>query len=95
MPRIPPPNAAPARNRLIALARLMDSAIALPGVRRGVGLDAVLGLVPIAGDAVSAMIGLYSIVQARESAHRAGCRHAWLGIYWSTPRSEPCLSPET
>ena len=55
-----------ARNRLIALARLMDSAITLPGVRRGVGLDAVLGLVPIAGDAVSALIGLYSIVQARE-----------------------------
>jgi hypothetical protein len=55
-----------ARKRLIALAHLMDSAITLPGLRRGVGLDAVLGLVPIAGDAVSALIGLYSIVQARE-----------------------------
>jgi hypothetical protein len=44
----------------------MDSAITLPGVRRGVGLDAVLELTPIAGDAVSALIGLYSIVQARE-----------------------------
>jgi hypothetical protein len=44
----------------------MDSAIALPGLRRGVGLDAVLGFVPVAGDAVSALIGVYSIMLARE-----------------------------
>ena len=44
----------------------MDSAVTLPGVRGGVGLDAVLGLVPVAGDAVSALIGVYSIVLARE-----------------------------
>ena len=55
-----------ARDRLIALARLMDSAIEVPGVRRGVGLDALLGLVPVAGDAASALIGLYSVIQARE-----------------------------
>jgi hypothetical protein len=55
-----------ARDRLIALARLMDSAIMVPGVRRGVGLDALLGLVPVAGDVLSALIGLYSILQARE-----------------------------
>lgn len=55
-----------ARDRLIVLARLMDSAIDVPGVRRGVGLDALLGLVPVAGDAVSALIGLYSVIQARE-----------------------------
>ena len=55
-----------ARDRLIALARLMDSAVELPGIRRGVGLDALLGLVPVAGDAVSALIGLYSVIQARE-----------------------------
>jgi Domain of unknown function (DUF4112) len=55
-----------ARDRLIALARLMDSAVMLPGVRRSVGLDALLGLVPIAGDVVSALIGLYSVMQARE-----------------------------
>jgi hypothetical protein len=55
-----------ARERLITLARLMDSAIVLPGVRRGIGLDALLGLVPVAGDALSALIGIYSIMQARE-----------------------------
>jgi len=55
-----------ARDRLIALAHMMDSAITLPGLRRGVGLDALLGLVPVAGDVVSALIGLYSVMQARE-----------------------------
>src|SRR5436190_16850465 len=55
-----------ARERLIALTRLMDSAVTLPWLRRGVGLDALLGLVPVAGDAVSALIGLYSVMQARE-----------------------------
>ena len=55
-----------ARNRLIALARLMDSAVEVPGIRGGVGLDALLGLVPVAGDAVSALIGVYSVIQARE-----------------------------
>ncbi len=44
----------------------MDSSVALPGVRGGVGLDALLGLVPVAGDVVSALIGLYSVALARE-----------------------------
>src|SRR5438270_7901726 len=55
-----------ARERLVALARLMDSAVTLPLVRGGVGLDALLGLVPVAGDVVSALIGLYSVALARE-----------------------------
>ena len=32
----------------------------------GVGLDSLIGIVPIAGDALSALIGLYSVLQARE-----------------------------
>src|SRR3982750_92465 len=55
-----------ARERLIALARLMDSAVTLPLGPGGVGLDALLGLVPVAGDVVSALIGLYSVALARE-----------------------------
>jgi hypothetical protein len=35
-------------------------------VRGGVGLDALLGVVPVAGDVISALIGLYAVVQARE-----------------------------
>lgn len=55
-----------ARERLIALVNLMDSAVELPGVRTRVGLDALLGLVPVAGDLLSAGIGLYLVAQARE-----------------------------
>jgi hypothetical protein len=55
-----------ARERLVALARLMDEAVYVPMLRTRVGLDALLGLVPVAGDLVSAGIGLYMVAQARE-----------------------------
>ena len=73
----------------------MDSAITLPGVRRGVGLDALLGLVPIAGDTVSALIGLYSILQARELGASRWLQVRMVGNWWSTPHLAPCLSRET
>jgi Domain of unknown function (DUF4112) len=55
-----------ARERLVALTRLMDEAVYVPMLRTRVGLDALLGLVPVAGDLISAGIGLYIVVQARE-----------------------------
>ena len=55
-----------ARERLITLTRLMDSAVDVPLLRTKVGLDALLGVVPVAGDVLSAAIGLYLIAQARE-----------------------------
>ena len=54
-----------ARERLIALARLMDSAVEVPVLRTTVGMDALLGLAPVVGDIVSAAIGLYAVKQAR------------------------------
>ena len=55
-----------ARERLLSLSRLMDAAVEVPWLRTRVGLDAVLGLVPVAGDLLSAAIGLYLVAQARE-----------------------------
>jgi hypothetical protein len=55
-----------ARQRLVALTRLMDDAIDVPMLGTRVGLDALLGLIPVAGDLVSAGIGLYIVAQARE-----------------------------
>ena len=55
-----------ARERLITLTRLMDSAIDVPLLRTSVGLDALLGVIPVAGDLLSAAIGVYLITQARE-----------------------------
>jgi hypothetical protein len=55
-----------ARRRLVALTRLMDEAVEVPVLGTRVGLDALLGLVPLVGDLVSAGIGLYAVAQARE-----------------------------
>lgn len=55
-----------ARRRLIALTRLMDEAVHVPVLGTRVGLDVLLGLVPVVGDLASAAIGLYSVAQARE-----------------------------
>ena len=44
----------------------MDAAIELPALRTSVGLDALLGVVPVVGDVLSAGIGLYLVAQARE-----------------------------
>lgn len=52
--------------RIEALAVLMDSAFALPGSKVRVGLDAILGLVPVIGDLVSQAISTYIIWEARQ-----------------------------
>jgi len=46
------------------LAKLLDSAVEIPGIKVRLGLDAVLGLVPGVGDGVAALLGLYPIYVA-------------------------------
>ncbi len=55
-----------ARERLIVLTRLLDSAITVPGLRTRIGLDALLGLVPGVGDLISGALGLYLVAEARQ-----------------------------
>ncbi|MGC4033283.1 MAG: DUF4112 domain-containing protein [Tepidisphaeraceae bacterium] len=50
------------------IATWMDSKFEVGGVK--VGLDAIIGLVPVAGDAVSFGIGLYPVYLARK--HKLG-----------------------
>lgn len=54
------------RDQLVMITRLMDSAIEVPGTKTRIGLDVVLGMVPVAGDLLSAAIGLTVVVQSRE-----------------------------
>ncbi|MGE0055003.1 MAG: DUF4112 domain-containing protein [Hyphomicrobium sp.] len=51
--------------RLEALATVMDSAVRIPGTAIVMGLDALLGLLPVIGDAISGAIGSYLIWEAR------------------------------
>lgn len=51
--------------RLEAIAAVMDTAVRIPGTQVVMGLDAVLGLVPVIGDAISSAVGAYLIWEAR------------------------------
>ena len=51
--------------RLEALGRLMDGAFALPGTNIRLGLDAIIGLMPVAGDVISGLVSSYLIWEAR------------------------------
>lgn len=53
------------RRRVEALERVLERAITVPGINRQVGLDAMVGLVPVAGDIVSAAMGMYLVWEAR------------------------------
>jgi Domain of unknown function (DUF4112) len=52
--------------RITMLARTMDSIIAVPGTRVRLGLDAVIGLVPVVGDLISQAVSTYIIWEARQ-----------------------------
>lgn len=56
------------QRRLQRIAKLMDSQVRVPGLGLRIGADAVLGLVPGVGDALSGLIGAYLIYEA----HRLG-----------------------
>jgi hypothetical protein len=53
------------RQRVEAFERLLEGLVEIPVLRHKVGLDAILGLVPVAGDLISAAMGLYLVWEAR------------------------------
>ena len=60
------PTRADALARITMLTRLLDSAFLIPGTKRRIGLDAVIGLVPFIGDAISTALASYIIWEARQ-----------------------------
>lgn len=58
-------DAASIRARVEALEKLLERSISVPGLNMPVGLDAIMGLVPVAGDIVAAGLGLYIVWEAR------------------------------
>ncbi len=53
------------RKRVEAMEVLLERIFTIPGINRRVGLDAVAGLVPILGDVLTAVMGLYIVWEAR------------------------------
>ena len=58
-------DAASVRQRIVAMERLLERSFTVPGTKQPVGLDAIVGLVPVAGDAIGALMGLYLLWEAR------------------------------
>jgi hypothetical protein len=53
------------RRRIVAMEALLERAFPLPGTSRRVGLDSILGLVPILGDVITAAMGAWLIWEAK------------------------------
>jgi Domain of unknown function (DUF4112) len=53
------------RQRLEALEQILERAFTLPIINRKVGLDAIIGLVPVVGDIVGGLLSAYVIWEAR------------------------------
>ncbi len=53
------------RKRIETLEFLLERSFTIPGINRPVGLDAIVGLVPVVGDVVTAAMGAYIIWEAR------------------------------
>lgn len=53
------------RRRLVALEQMLEGLFVIPGINRRVGLDFVLGLIPVAGDAIAAALGGWLVWEAR------------------------------
>jgi hypothetical protein len=53
------------RQRVEMMEKLLERSFVIPGINRAVGLDAVVGLVPVIGDFVTAAMGAYIIWEAR------------------------------
>jgi Domain of unknown function (DUF4112) len=63
--KIDPQDKHAALKRVEALELLLERSIMVPGINRAIGLDAILGLVPVVGDLISAALGSYIIWEAR------------------------------
>lgn len=58
-------DAASVRRRVEAMEKLLERSFVIPGIRQNVGLDALVGLVPVGGDVIAAAMGAYMIWEAR------------------------------
>lgn len=53
------------RQRVEALEKLLERSFHVPGTKVPIGLDSIVGLVPVLGDVVTAAMGAYMVWEAR------------------------------
>lgn len=53
------------RQRIEMMEQVLENAITLPGTRFRVGLDAIVGVIPVLGDLISAAMGAWIVWEAR------------------------------
>lgn len=67
------------RQRVVALEKLLERSFTIPGTRQTVGLDALVGLVPVGGDIIAAAMGLYMVWEARNIGMSRGAMLRMVG----------------
>ena len=53
------------RKRIEAMEQLLERSFTIPGVNYPIGLDAIIGLLPVVGDLVTAAMGAYLVWEAK------------------------------
>ncbi|WP_235902313.1 DUF4112 domain-containing protein [Pontixanthobacter gangjinensis] len=53
------------RKRIEAMEQLLERSFRIPGINYPVGLDSIVGLVPVLGDIVTTAMGAYIVWEAR------------------------------
>jgi hypothetical protein len=53
------------RKRVEAMEAVLERSFVIPGINQPVGLDAIMGLIPVVGDVVTAAMGAYIVWEAR------------------------------
>lgn len=53
------------RQRIEAMEMVLERSFTIPGINRSVGLDAIVGIIPVLGDVLTAAMGAYIVWEAR------------------------------
>jgi hypothetical protein len=58
-------DAASVRARVTAMEKLLERSLVVPGINMPIGLDVLIGLVPVLGEVITTAMGAYIIWEAR------------------------------
>jgi len=58
-------DAANVRRRVEAMEQLLERSFRIPGTKQTIGLDVILDVIPVGGDVIAALMGLYMVWEAR------------------------------